>query len=220
MNAPFRSTSDSHRAAAPGSCSIQSSVERRLLGSGYAALGRVWCEFQPESGVLHLSGSLPSYYLKQLAQELVIDLEGVRLVINQITVARAREGREVVTRNETPANSIPAPKLASQQSQREDSTMATATWIKSMLEKRGVAFEERHHRPAFTAQEVAQSEHVSGHQLAKVVVVMADGLPVELILPASRRVAMERVRNLLEADKVFLASEAEMEQIVDHMPSR
>jgi Ala-tRNA(Pro) deacylase len=91
--------------------------------------------------------------------------------------------------------------------------MATATWIKSMLEKRSVAYEELHHRIAFTAQEVAQSEHVSGHCLAKVVVAMADGRPVELILPASRRVALDRVRKLLGAEAVHLASEAEMDQI-------
>ncbi len=91
--------------------------------------------------------------------------------------------------------------------------MATAAWIKTMLDKRGVAYEERHHRPAFTAQEVAQSEHVSGHQLAKVVIVMADGRPVELVLPATRRVALERLRKLLQADRVCLASEAEMDQI-------
>jgi len=91
--------------------------------------------------------------------------------------------------------------------------MATAAWIKDMLEKRGVAYEERHHRVAFTAQEVAQSEHVSGDRLAKVVVVIADDRPVELILPASRRVVLDRVRTLLGADAIRLASEAEMNQI-------
>ena len=91
--------------------------------------------------------------------------------------------------------------------------MATATWIKSMLQRRGVAHEELRHRVAFTAQEVAQSEHVSGHCLAKVVVVLADGRPVELILPASRRVVLERVRRLLGAAEVRLASEAEMDRI-------
>jgi Ala-tRNA(Pro) deacylase len=91
--------------------------------------------------------------------------------------------------------------------------MATATWIKSMLEQRGVACDELHHRVAFTAQEVAQSEQVSGHRLAKVVVVMADGRPVELILPASRRVVLDRVAKLLGADHVRLASEAEMDRI-------
>ncbi len=91
--------------------------------------------------------------------------------------------------------------------------MATVAWIKDMLERRGVAYEERHHRVAFTAQEVAQSEHVSGDCLAKVVVVIADGRPVELILPASRRVVLDRVRTLVAAAAVRLASEAEMEWI-------
>jgi Ala-tRNA(Pro) deacylase len=49
--------------------------------------------------------------------------------------------------------------------------------------------------------------------LAKVVVVIADGRPVELVLPASRRVVLERVQKLLGASAVRLASEAEMEQI-------
>ena len=91
--------------------------------------------------------------------------------------------------------------------------MATATWIKNMLETRGVVYKELHHRVAFTAQEVAQSERVSGHCLAKVVVAMADGRPVELILPASRRVVLDRVRRLLGASAVRLASEAEMEKV-------
>ncbi len=91
--------------------------------------------------------------------------------------------------------------------------MAAPNWIKNMLEKRWVAYEERHHRVAFTAQEVAQSEHVSGDCLAKVVVVIADGRPVELIVPASRRVMLGRVRELLGAENVRLASEAEMDKI-------
>jgi Ala-tRNA(Pro) deacylase len=91
--------------------------------------------------------------------------------------------------------------------------MPSTSWIKDMLEKRGVAFESLQHRVAFTAQEVAQSEHISGDNLAKVVVVIADGRPVELILPASRRVVLERVQKLLGASAIRLASEAEMERI-------
>jgi Ala-tRNA(Pro) deacylase len=92
-------------------------------------------------------------------------------------------------------------------------TMTSTGWIKDMLEKRGVAYESLHHRVAFTAQEVAQSEHISGDCLAKVVVVMADDRPVELILPASRRVVLDRVRKVLGANAIRLASEAEMERI-------
>ena len=74
--------SDSDRPAL-GGCAIRSSVERRLQRSGYTALSRVCCEFQTESGVLHLRGAVPSYYLKQVAQELVVDLEGVRSLITR-----------------------------------------------------------------------------------------------------------------------------------------
>jgi Ala-tRNA(Pro) deacylase len=89
--------------------------------------------------------------------------------------------------------------------------MATATWIKNELEERGLRFEELHHDDAYTAQAVAQKEHVSGHRVAKVVAVMAEGRPVQLILPASRRVALDRVAALLGVKHVRLASEAELQ---------
>lgn len=89
--------------------------------------------------------------------------------------------------------------------------MATATWFKNELEQRGVPFAELHHADVYTAQGMAQREHVSGHRVAKVVVVMAGGKPVELILPASRRVALDRMREILGTRDVRLAGEAEIE---------
>jgi Ala-tRNA(Pro) deacylase len=90
--------------------------------------------------------------------------------------------------------------------------MATATWIRNELQQRGLPYQEMHHPEAFTAQGVAQREHVSGHRVAKVVVVMADGRPVELILPASRHVVLERVKEILGAKEVRLATEDEMDR--------
>lgn len=90
--------------------------------------------------------------------------------------------------------------------------MSTATWVKNELDEWGAPYEEMHHAEAYTAQAVAQREHFSGHRVAKVVVVIADGRPVELILPASRRVRLDRVRYLLAADEVRLASEVELER--------
>ena len=89
--------------------------------------------------------------------------------------------------------------------------MATPLWIRRTLRLRGIPFEELHHAEVYTAQEVAQREHFSGHRVAKVVVVMADGRPVELILPASRHVNLDRVRMVLHAQDVRLATEDEME---------
>ncbi len=90
--------------------------------------------------------------------------------------------------------------------------MATPTWIRKMLQLRGIPFEESHHPEVYTAQEVAQREHVSGHRVAKVVVVMADERPVELILPATRHVNLERVRTVLHAHAIRLATEPELEK--------
>ncbi len=90
--------------------------------------------------------------------------------------------------------------------------MGTASWIRKALEQRGIPFEELHHPEAYTAQEVAQREHFSGHRVAKVVVAMADARPVELVLPASRHVDLDRVRTVLHARTVRLATEAEMEK--------
>src|SRR5437764_3575920 len=88
--------------------------------------------------------------------------------------------------------------------------MTTATWIRNELDQRGIAYQERHHRDAYTAQEVAQREHVSGHRVAKVVCVMADGQPCELILPASRRVMLDWVQHILGARELRLATEEEL----------
>jgi Ala-tRNA(Pro) deacylase len=90
--------------------------------------------------------------------------------------------------------------------------MAIATWVRDELNQRCIPYEERHHPEAYTAQQVAQYEHVSGHRVAKVVCVMADDRPMELVLPASRRVMLDWVRQLLGAGQVRLASEAEMQQ--------
>ena len=64
--------------------SPQAVAERGLRSSRYSALQHVSCDCR--GGVLVLRGCLPSYYLKQLAQEAVARLEGVGAVDSQIVV--------------------------------------------------------------------------------------------------------------------------------------
>ena len=59
-------------------------AESRLRTNSYYALKQVSCECR--HGTLILRGSLPSYYLKQIAQEMVVRLDGVTQVVNQIAV--------------------------------------------------------------------------------------------------------------------------------------
>jgi osmotically-inducible protein OsmY len=60
-------------------------VRRRLTQSPYHAVRRVSVE--ERHGVLTLSGRLPNYYLKQMAQAAVANVEGVKKIINRIDVA-------------------------------------------------------------------------------------------------------------------------------------
>ncbi len=59
-------------------------AEQGLRHNSYLALRNVSCE--DHEGVLVLRGCLPSYYLKQVAQEIVAHLPGVGRVDNQIEV--------------------------------------------------------------------------------------------------------------------------------------
>ncbi|REK09066.1 MAG: BON domain-containing protein [Planctomycetota bacterium] len=61
-------------------------VQRQLSTSPYAPLRSVRCE--DKSGFVVLHGRVPSYYLKQLAQEVVRKTGGVRGVVNHLEVAQ------------------------------------------------------------------------------------------------------------------------------------
>jgi Ala-tRNA(Pro) deacylase len=93
--------------------------------------------------------------------------------------------------------------------------MSMPKWIERTLEQEHVRFHSRHHRPRFTSQEVAAEEHVSGHRLAKVVVVKADDGMVEVVVPASQRINMEAVRRELGCQNCRLASEPEIAERFD-----
>jgi len=52
--------------------------------------------------------------------------------------------------------------------------------LEAFLRGHAVPFEVHHHPPAYTAQRVAQAEHVSGRMVMKVVMAYADGKMVML----------------------------------------
>ena len=76
--------------------------------------------------------------------------------------------------------------------------------LEAYLREQGVRFEVIPHPEAYTAQEVAAAEHVPGRQFAKVVIAEADGKHVMLVLPASARVDLVRLRAALEWHAVRL----------------
>jgi Ala-tRNA(Pro) deacylase len=80
------------------------------------------------------------------------------------------------------------------------------------LRQHKVRYKSHTHPEAYTAQEVAAAMHVSGHQLAKVVMVWADAEMVMLVVPASGRVDLRASAKLLQAKRVRLATEGEFSE--------
>src|SRR3990172_2986070 len=65
------------------------------------------------------------------------------------------------------------------------------------------------HSTAFTAQDVAQSAHVPGKEMAKSVVVWMDGTMAMAVLPASSMIDFNKLKDEAGAKSVELASESE-----------
>ncbi|MFO8014252.1 MAG: YbaK/EbsC family protein [Phycisphaerae bacterium] len=78
------------------------------------------------------------------------------------------------------------------------------------LKSNKVKFELRHHPARYTAQEVAAAEHITGEDVAKVVILQADGRPVMAVLPATCAVDMEKAKAALGVGTVTLAGEDEI----------
>ena len=85
--------------------------------------------------------------------------------------------------------------------------------LKEFLDGQKVKYVVIRHSPAFTAQEIAASAHVSGKELAKTVMVRIDGKMAMAVLPASFKVDFERLREVAGAESVELAGEAEFEDM-------
>ncbi|MBI2933335.1 MAG: YbaK/EbsC family protein [Planctomycetes bacterium] len=90
---------------------------------------------------------------------------------------------------------------------------AIANRVKSFLDDRGVAYEVVHHRPEFTAQEAAADTHTKGREFIKVVVVCADNSYAVAALPAHHLISFDRLRFVLGAKLLRLATEDEMRRL-------
>jgi len=90
--------------------------------------------------------------------------------------------------------------------------------IPTFLEQRRCWFEHVLHQPTYCAQRLAHELHVPGREVAKTVLLRADGRGkyVVAVLPAHRKIDLEQVEKLLGKGQPELATEAEVaEQFPD-----
>lgn len=88
--------------------------------------------------------------------------------------------------------------------------MALLACLSDVLKRERMPYLVFRHPPAYTAQETAAVSHVPGRSAVKVVICLADGQPVQAVLPAHYLVDLERLRTLAGAEALRLASETEI----------
>ena len=85
--------------------------------------------------------------------------------------------------------------------------------LRSFLDSHRAEFTLTTHPKAFTAREVAVAEHLPAREVAKTVVVFADGSYYMIVVPASRLVDLHELRMTLGFTQVRLATEDELAKL-------
>ncbi len=85
--------------------------------------------------------------------------------------------------------------------------------LKEFLEDYGVSYECIKHATVYTAQEIAAATHIPGRELAKTVMIKADGRLIMTVLPASQRVDLLLLKEAIGARTVELAREQEFKDM-------
>lgn len=85
--------------------------------------------------------------------------------------------------------------------------------LQDFLDGQGVRYLTIRHSPAYTAQEIAALAHVPGREMAKTVMIHHRGRMAMAVLPASRRIDVEHLREALGAEDVRLAEEHEFREL-------
>jgi len=85
--------------------------------------------------------------------------------------------------------------------------------VMKMLDEATAEYEISEHSPTFTAQRMAAEEHVPGMNVAKPVMVKADGICYMCVLAACCKVNLDLLKSQLGASEIELMHESEMADI-------
>jgi len=85
--------------------------------------------------------------------------------------------------------------------------------VKEYLDSQAVKYVIITHSPTYTAQEVAQSAHVRGKDLAKTIIVFIDGRMTMAVLPATYSIDFDYFRKTIGAKEIRLASEKQFQDL-------
>lgn len=91
--------------------------------------------------------------------------------------------------------------------------MTISAKVKQYLDENGVDYQIAEHPLAYTAAEVAESQHIPGKQMIKAVIVKSGKAHVMCVLPAIHMIDFEKLQSVLKKDDIELAEENELTRL-------
>lgn len=85
--------------------------------------------------------------------------------------------------------------------------------LKKYLDENKVRYISITHSQAFTSQQIAASAHIKGKDLAKTVIIKINNKFAMAVLPASKHIDFNSLKEVTGIDEVFLASESEFREL-------
>jgi len=85
--------------------------------------------------------------------------------------------------------------------------------LKLCLDENNIKYMAISHSKAYTSQEIAASAHIPGKELAKTVMIKIDGNMAMAVLPASKMVNFELLKETIGVSEVELAGEREFKDM-------
>jgi len=91
--------------------------------------------------------------------------------------------------------------------------MSVLKRLKEYLDENNIRYVSIDHSPAYTGQELAESVHISGKEIAKTVILKAGGSYMMAVLPASRKINFNYLEEQIAAKGLRLAEEDEIKNL-------
>jgi Ala-tRNA(Pro) deacylase len=99
---------------------------------------------------------------------------------------------------------------------QEEDVIMILKELRECLDSHDVKYTIISHSPAFTAQEIAATAHISGREVAKTVIVNTEDKKVMVVLPASHMIDFRLLSEGLGTKKTILATETEFKDLFEN----
>lgn len=91
--------------------------------------------------------------------------------------------------------------------------LSTQEAVLTLLKSKGVQYRLIEHDPAFTSEDVTRIGGIEPSQVAKALVMLADGKPFLVILPCSRKVDFKKFKSLTGVRNLEMAAPEQVQRI-------